>query len=176
MNPFKEVNEEFSDSEFKVKGSQHSHIMSDNFSKIPIDFSKYRELLSDDNPKIPEDRFPSEAFMQNQGDKIGLCPVCNLYRKDTAEQDSLDDKEVGVDDRHQLNPEPAARDQVDMSSQVNQNRDENVNPVNTYKEEVPKPWELSDDEHPSPTETNNPDQVKVQGYGKISNPNETYLL
>ena len=158
--------------------------MSDNFSKIPIDFSKYRELLSDDNPKIPEDRFPTEAFMQNQGDKIGSCPVCNLHRKEQnegadqdlnpsgyaeptepAEPKSLDNGKT--DDPQLSNTEPWVEDQVDMSPQVNQNRDEDVNPVNTYREEEPKPWELSDDERPSSPETTNPDQVKAVGYGKI---------
>ena len=272
--------------------------MSDVLSKIPIDFSKYRELLSDDNPKIPDDQIISDSFKQNEGYSIGSRSAGYSSQNETTEPSTMDKKIIEnsqqlnllvpnqnqnpdtpvdqpieqtdasgnedtskpkdsstndsegnisrepkvpklsessttsdepnnaipsemkqkenptepeatpdeqnegadrdlnpnvhtpptepeesksldngkTDEPQQSNTEPGVEDQVDMSPQVNQNRDEDVNPVNTYKEEEPKPWELSDDERPSSPETTNPDQVKAVGYGKISNPKRNIFV
>ena len=95
--------------------------MSDVFSKIPIDFSKYRELLSDDNPKIPDDQIISDSFKQNQGDNIGSRSAGNLPQNETTEPSTMDKKKI---------------DQ----------------------------------------QSNNPDQVKAVGNGKISNPKRNIFV
>ena len=124
------------------------------------------EMKQKENPTEPE-ATPDE---QNKGADQDL----NTPPAEPAEPKSLD--KGRTDDPQQSNKEARVEDQVDMSPQVNQNRDEDVNPGNTYKEEEPKPWELLDDEHSSPTETNNPDHVKVVGYGQISNPKRNIFV
>ena len=76
--------------------------MTDVFSKSPIDFSKYRELLSDDNPKIPDDQITKESFKQNKGDSIGSNPVGNLQRNETKKPSTLD-REKKDDSQDQVN-------------------------------------------------------------------------
>ena len=66
--------------------------MSEVFSKRPIDFSRYRELLSDDNPRIPDDQITKESFKQNKGDSIGSSPVGNFPRNETNKPSTLDKK------------------------------------------------------------------------------------
>ena len=116
--------------------------MSEVFSKRPIDFSKYRELLSDDNPKIPDDQITRDSNKQNQGDSIGSSPVDNVPRNETKNPSTLEQKKI--EDSQQLNAQPRVGDNVNMSPQMNLTRDEYR--VNTYKSEEPKPWELSEDE------------------------------
>ena len=118
--------------------------MADVFSKRPIDFSKYRELLSDDNPKIPDDQISRDSYKQNQGDSIGSSPVGNVPQNETKNPSTLDQKKM--EDSQQLNAQPRVRYHVDMSPQMNLTRDEHFHRVNTYKSEEPKPWELSEDE------------------------------
>ena len=124
------------------------------------------EMKQKENP-TEQEATPDE---QNKGADLDL----NAPPIEPAEPKSLDKGKT--DEPQQSNKEPGVEDQVDMSPQVNQNRDEDVNPVNTYKEEEPKPWELSDDERPSSPETTNPDQVKAVGYGKISNPKRNIFV
>ncbi|XP_078326226.1 uncharacterized protein LOC111124659 [Crassostrea virginica] len=159
--------------------------MSDVFSKIPIDFSKYRELLSDDNPKIPDDQIISDSFKQNQGDSIGSRSAGNLPQIETTEPSTLDKKKMEnsqqlnlLDDQNPDVPGPPIK-QIDalgnedtyetkdnstngLEGNIPLQAKQNVNSVNTYKEEEQRPWEFSDDEHPSSPETTNPDQVKAE--------------
>nr|XP_022323447.1 uncharacterized protein LOC111124659 isoform X2 [Crassostrea virginica] len=78
--------------------------MADVFSKRPIDFSKYRELLSDDNPKIPDDQISRDSYKQNQGDSIGSSPVGNVPQNETKNPSTLDQK--NMEDSQQLNAQP----------------------------------------------------------------------
>ena len=128
------------------------------------------EMKQKENPTEPE----ATSDKQNKGADQDSHPSGYAPPTETAEPKSQDKEKT--DDPQQSNKEPGVEDQVDMSPQVNQNRDEDVNPVNTYKEEEPKPWELSDDERPSSPETTNPDQVKAVGYGKISNPKRNIFV
>ena len=128
------------------------------------------EMKQKENSTEPE----ATSDEENKGADQDLNPSGYAPPTEPEESKSLDKGET--DDPQQSNTEPGVEDQVDMSPQVNQNRDEDVNPVNTYKEEEPKPWELSDDEHPSSPETTNPDQVKAVGYGKISNPKRNIFV
>ena len=172
--------------------------MSDAFSKIPIDFSKYRELLSDDNPKIPDDQIISDSFKQNQGDRIGSHSAGNLPQNETTEPSTMDKKKTEnsqklnlLDDQNPDIPGPPIK-HIDalcnedtykpkenstngLEGNISLEAKQNVNPANTYKEEEQRPWEFSENEHPSPTETNNPDQVKAVGYGKISTPKTKHI-
>ena len=173
--------------------------MTDVFSKRPIDFSKYRELLSDDNPKIPDDQIISDSFKQNQGDSIGSRSAGNLPQIETTEPSTLDKKKMEnsqqlnlLDDQNPDVPGPPIK-QIDalgnedtyetkdnstngLEGNIPLQAKQNVNSVNTYKEEEQRPWEFSDDEHPSSPETTNPDQVKAVGYGKISNPKKRNIF
>ena len=104
--------------------------MTDVFSKRPIDFSKYRELLSDDNPKIPDDQITRESFKQNQGYGIGSRSAGNLPRNKTTEPSTLDKEKK--DDSQQSNKWLKLKDQVNMSSQFSLHRDEDVSVVNIF--------------------------------------------
>ena len=129
------------------------------------------KMKQKENPTEPEPT-PDE---QNKGADKDLNPSGYTPPTEPAEPKSQDKEKA--DDPQQSNTEPGVEDQVDMSPQANKNLDEDVNRVNTFKEEEPKPWELSsEDEHPSPTETNNPDHVKVVGYGQISNPKRNIFV
>ncbi|XP_022323444.2 uncharacterized protein LOC111124658 isoform X2 [Crassostrea virginica] len=114
------------------------------------------EMKQKENPTEPE----ATPDKQNEGADQDLNPSGYAPTTKPAEPKSQDKEKT--DEPQPSNTEPGVEDQVDMSPQVNQNRDEDVNPVNTYKEEEPKPWELSDDEHPSSPETTNPDQEEKE--------------
>lgn len=104
--------------------------MSEVFSKRPIDFSKYRELLSDDNPKIPDDQITRESFKQNRGDGIGSRPAGYLPRNETTEPSTLDKEKK--DNSQQSNKWSKLKDQVNMRSQLSLHRDEDVSVVNIF--------------------------------------------